>query len=92
MLATHHFECLAGGRLMSSGWVSVELVREIEVEDRGLLAKNLLCVCWTHFALAVALASRIQNWVGYDRSFTTASADSDPRSTACSTPDYHCSE
>lgn len=63
---------------MSSGWLSVEKVREIEVEDRGLLAKNLLCVYWTHFALAVALASGMENWVGYDRSFPFASASSDP--------------
>lgn len=63
---------------MSSGWLSVEKVREIEGEDRGLLAKNLLCVCWTRFALAVALASGMENWVGYDRSFALASAASDP--------------
>lgn len=41
--------------------------------------KNCCAFAGPTFALAVALASGMENWVGYDRSFTYASVGSDPR-------------
>lgn len=40
--------------------------------------KNCCAFAGPTFALAAALASGMENWVGYDRSFTSASASSDP--------------